>query len=571
MRHRARFAWGFLLLAATNVLALSIPRLLKFAVEALESSDARRLLLFSLLIVVVALIQAVVRTVSRLAILGASRHVAYEIRGSLFSHLQRMPLSWYSRRPVGDIISRTVNDVLLVRSFFGPGMMNFVNTLLVYITALTMMFAMDARLTLYALAPLPIFIFGVNRLARRVFAHSLAVQEHLGVLTSSAQEKIAGISLIKTYAREIEEAKAWEDLSRGYLSKVMALARARGVMVPLMGIMASAGTLVVVGLGGAAVVEGRITLGDFVAFNAYLAFLVWPTFAFGWILNTFQRGAAALRRINEILDESPEERDLPDSVEARVPLRGELVVRDLTYANPGTPDGTTHLSRINIRVPEGSTLGILGTVGSGKSTLLSLFPRILPPPPGTVFIDGRDVMEIPLARLREDIALVPQETFLFSRSLRDNVAFAARDFATRQIDDAVEASRLSLDLPLFPNGLETIVGERGFTLSGGQRQRTAIARALITDPPILILDDALSSLDAQVEQEVIANLRDRRAGRTTVLVSNRVAALSWANHIVVMEAGAIVEEGTHEALLAKGGLYAAVARRQSLEAVLAAE
>lgn len=571
VRHRSRFIWGFLLLAGSNLLALSIPRLLKHAVEALEASDARRVLHFSLFIVVVALFQALVRTLSRLAILGASRHVAYELRGRLFSHLQRMPLSWYGRRPVGDIISRTVNDVLLVRSFFGPGMMNLVNTILVYFTALSMMFAMDARLTFYALAPLPLFIFAVNRFARRVFGHSLAVQEQLGVLTSSAQEKIAGISLIKTYARETEEAKAWEGLSRVYLSRVMSLARARGVMVPLMGIMASAGTLVVVGLGGRAVVEGRITLGDFVAFNAYLAFLVWPTFAFGWILNTFQRGAAALRRISEILDEPAEDRDLPATGPNTARLHGELLVRDLSYANPGAPVGVTHLSGINLSVPKGSTLGILGTVGSGKSTLISLFPRILPPPPGTVFIDGRDVTQIPLARLREDIAFVPQETFLFSRSVRDNVAFAPRTFSDRQIDDAVEASRLARDLPLFPAGLETIVGERGFTLSGGQRQRTAIARALVTDPPILILDDALSSLDAQVEQEVIANLRRDRAGRTTVVVSNRVAALSWANHIVVMEGGAIVEEGTHENLVIAGGLYAAVARRQSLEAALAAE
>lgn len=467
LRHKARFFWGFLLLGATNLLALSIPRLLKFAVEALERSDARRVGLFSLLIVLVALAQAAVRTCSRLAILGASRHVAYELRGRLFSHLQRMPLAWYGRRPVGDIISRTVNDVLLVRSFFGPGMMNLVNTILVYVTALSMMLAMDLRLTLYALAPLPVFIIAVNRLARRVYAHSMAVQEQLGVLTSSAQEKIAGISLIKTYAREEEEARGWEDLSRSYLAKVMALARARGVMVPLMGIMASAGTLVVVGLGGAAVVDGRITLGDFVAFNAYLAFLVWPTFAFGWILNTFQRGATALRRINEILEEPAEERDLPDSGVDTIPLKGELLVRGLTFANPGAPAGVTHLSDINIRVPHGSTLGILGTVGSGKSTLIGLFPRILTPPPDTVFIDGRDVNRIPLARLREDIAFVPQETFLFSRTLRENVAFAPRAFTRTQIDDAVEASRLSRDLPLFPAGLETIVGERGFTLSGG--------------------------------------------------------------------------------------------------------
>ncbi|HEY3175365.1 MAG TPA: ABC transporter ATP-binding protein [Candidatus Polarisedimenticolia bacterium] len=566
--HRARYVWGFLLLALTNLLALSIPRLLKHAVEALETKDTRALLLLSLTIVAVALAQALVRTASRLAILGASRRVACELRGRLFSHLQRLPLSWYSRRPIGDITSRAINDMILVRSFFGPGMMNLLNTTLVYVTALTMMFSMDARLTLYALIPYPLFMVAVNRLSRRVFAHSMAVQEQLGRLSSRAQENIAGISLIKTYAREPEETKAWEDLSRGYLRHTLALVRARGAMVPLMGIMASAGTLVVVGLGGRAVIDGRISLGDFVAFNAYLGYLTWPTFAFGWILNTFQRGVAALRRIGEILAEPAEDREPPsDGLDAE-PLRGAISLRDLTFTHPGAPAGTDQLRKVTFELPAGATLGILGTVGSGKTTLVSLLPRILAPPPGSVFIDGRDVTGIPLSRLRHDIGFVPQESFLFSRSIRQNIAFAPRPFSEDQVERAAEASRLSKDLPLFPRGLDTIVGERGFTLSGGQRQRAAIARALVTDPPILILDDALSSLDAQVEHEVIENFKREKARRTILMVSNRVAALSWADLILVLDGGAVIEQGTHEELMRAGGLYAAIARRQSLEATL---
>ncbi|HKY33259.1 MAG TPA: ABC transporter ATP-binding protein [Candidatus Polarisedimenticolia bacterium] len=562
LQFKGRYAWGFLLLAATNALALSVPLLLKHAVDSLQAADRRRVALFSAAIVAVALGQAAIRTWSRLAILGASRHVAFHLRGRLFSHLQRLPLTWYARRPIGDISSRAVNDMLLVRSFFGPGMMNLVNTTLVYVTAVSMMLAMDARLTLIALAPYPVFLLAVNRLSRRIYAHTMQVQEQLGALTSKAQENISGINLIKTYAREKEESEAWSALSRSYLGRVLALARARGAMVPLMGSMASAGTLVVIGLGGREVILGRITLGDFVAFNAYLAFLVWPTFAFGWILNTFQRGAAALRRIGEVLAHPAEQRE-PAPGRTDAPLAGAIEFRDLTFSHEGAPAGVRHLDRVNLRVPAGGSLGIVGTVGAGKTTLVNMLPRILPPPPGTVFVDGQDVATLPLSRLRRDIGMVPQEGFLFSRSLRDNVALSGRAGAAA-LDQAVREARLDKDLPLFPQGLDTVVGERGYTLSGGQRQRATLARALAASPAVLILDDALSSLDAQVEREVVEALRRRKGSSTMIVVSNRVATLSWADDIAVMDGGTVVERGTHEELLAKGGVYARIARRQSL-------
>ncbi|HXI04209.1 MAG TPA: ABC transporter ATP-binding protein, partial [Candidatus Saccharimonadales bacterium] len=567
-RYRLRIGAGVLLLILTNALALWIPRLLKLAVDAMGSgAPASAVVRFALTIVAVAAAQSVVRTGSRLAILGMSRLVTYDLRNILFSHLQRLPLAWFRGRSTGDVVSRAINDVTLVRSFFGPGVMNLANTTLTYVGAILLMASMSPRLTLYALSIYPIFAIAVNRMSKRVYTRVLDAQERLATLTNKAQENISGMALIKTYVREEEEAAAFERISADYMTCNLALSRARGAMVPLMGMMAHAGTIVIIFAGGRRIIGGQISLGDFVAFNAYLAFLLWPTFAFGWILNTFQRGLAAMRRIGEILSEPPEIREAPgegESLEAGRPFRGDIEFRDLTYAHAGAPDGVAHLTGISERIRAGEVVGILGTVGSGKTTLVNLLPRILEPPPGTVFIDGQDVTGIPLFRLRRHIAVVPQEPFLFSRSVRRNVAYAPRVFSEEAILDAVEVSRLSKDIPSLPRGIESIVGERGFILSGGQRQRATLARAVITAPSILILDDPLSSVDAGVEEEMLRGLRETAKGRTVLLISNRVAALAWADRILVLDEGRLAESGTHEELMRGGGLYAAIARQQSL-------
>jgi ATP-binding cassette subfamily B protein len=563
---RWRIAGGIALLALTNVLALWIPRLLKHAVDAMQSgAGGATIARFALAIAGVAVVQSGVRTCSRLAILGASRIVVYDLRKRLFAHLQRLPMSFFRSRSTGDIVSRAINDVVLVRSFYGPGVMNFANTIFVYVGAVTLMASMSPRLTLYAIAPYPLFALAVNLLSKRVFARSLEVQEGLAAITNKSQENITGIALIKTYVREEAEGKSFMKLGAAYMRKNVELARARGVMIPLMGMMSEFGTLVVIVLGGAAVVRKEISLGD------YLAFLMWPTFAFGWILNTFQRGLAAFKRIGEILDQPAEIREDPEGAagDSGRPFEGRIEIRGLSFAHPGAAGGVRHLKGIDVTVEPGEVLGILGTVGAGKSTLVGLLTRILAPSPGTVFIDGQDVTTIPLHRLRRHIAVVPQEPFLFSRSVKDNVAYAPRGYDDEAILRAVEAARLSRDVPSFPKGLETIVGERGFTLSGGQRQRATLARAIITSPSILLLDDPLSSVDAEVEEELLRNLRTTARGRTVILISNRVAALSWADRILVMDGGSIVERGTHAELIRSGGLYASIAQRQSLQALLA--
>jgi ATP-binding cassette subfamily B protein len=488
------------------------------------------------------------------------------MRNRLFAHLQRLPLSFFRRHSTGDVVSRAINDVRPIRAFFGPGVLNLVNTSLVYIGSVAVMLTMSPRLTLCALAPYPFFVLAVNRLSRRVYARSLAVQEGLAELTNKAQENLSGMTLIKTYVREDAEAEAFAALSDGYVERNLALARARGVMIPLMGTMSHMGTIIVIVLGGGQIIRGDLTLGDFVAFNAYLAYLLWPTFAFGWILNTFQRGLAAIRRLGEIFSEPAEVREIEggEGGEAGVPFEGRIEIRNLTYTHAGSSEGVEHLNDVSITLEPGEVLGILGTVGSGKSTLASFLPRILTPPNGTIFLDGVDVNEIPLPRLRRHISMVPQEPYLFSRSIRANVAYAPRGFDDEQVLEAVEAASLSRDIPAFPKGLDTIVGERGFTLSGGQRQRATLARALITAPSILILDDPLSSVDAGVEEEMLSSLRSEARGRTVLLISNRVAALSWADRILVLHGGRVVEQGTHEELLGRGGLYTAIARQQSL-------
>lgn len=567
-RYRWKIAGGVILLFLTNGLALWIPRLLKDAVDAMGAGASSGAIAgFAAAIAGVALLQGATRTGSRLTILGMSRLVTFDLRNILFSHLQRLPMEFFKSRTTGDIVSRSINDVTLVRSFFGPGVLNLANTTLTYVGSIALMVSMSARLTLYALCIYPLFALAVNRMSKRIYARVLRTQEGLASLTDMAQENISGITLIKTYVREEVEAAAFDRMGRDYMDRTLALSRARGLMIPLMGTMSHTGTIVVIFIGGGLIIGGEITLGEFVAFNAYLAYLMWPTFALGWILNTFQRGLAAMRRIGEILTEPTEVRQPrsdAEEAEASRPFEGDIEIRGLDYAHPGSPRGVSHLSGIDLRIRPGEVVGIMGTVGSGKSTLVNLLPRILSPPPATVFIDGVDVNEIPLPRLRRHISVVPQEPFLFSRSVRSNVAYAPRAFDEEEMLDAVERSRLSKDLPSLPKGIDTIVGEKGFTLSGGQRQRATLARALITNPSILILDDPLSSVDARVEEEMLESLRTTARGRTVILISNRVAALAWADRIVVLDDGSVVEEGTHESLVDAGGIYGRIARQQSL-------
>jgi ATP-binding cassette subfamily B protein len=568
---------GAFALVLTNAFALSIPWLLKSAIDALRRDGAAArgpVVRDAILIGVFAILQAAIRTTSRVQIFNAGRNVEYALRRDLFRHLLRLDAAFFRRNATGDVMSRLTNDLGAVRALFGPGVLNLFNTTIVYVSTLWILLRLSPSLTLYALLPYPLLLLGA-RLSGRIMSKSTReIQEQLGAMSTSIQEDLAGVSVVKLHGLEELRHRRFRALNDEYLARSLRLVRARGVLGPLFAMLAGAGTLIVLWAGGRQVIAGRMTIGALVAFNAYVVQLSWPTIALGWIIGLWQRGIAGWVRVRELLATEPRIKDQGAESPAGS-IEPSIEVRGLTIS----VDDRKLLDDVSFSVPAGKTLAIVGPTGAGKTTLVDALVRLQDVAPGTVIVGGHDVTKLPLARLRALFGYAPQDAFLFSATVAENIGFGVREDdqgpgvaeAARRdrIMRAGEAAGLAPDVAVLPDGWDTLVGERGITLSGGQRQRVALARALASEPRILMLDDTLSSVDAQTEREILTRLAPILRERTSVVVSHRVAAVKEADLILVLDGGRVAERGTHAQLLAAGGLYASLYREQLAAETLA--
>lgn len=575
LRYRRAFVLGLACVLVTTSIQLLSPWILKHAIDDLNSGVTRqKLALYAALLLGVACVGAVFRFLMRQILIGASRDIEYDVRNDFYARLQQMPLGYYQARRTGDLMSRATNDLNAVRMMIGPAVMYTSNTVLVFVVAIILMSSIDGRLTLMALLPLPLVTISVKYFGSAIHTRFEAIQSQLSDVSAVVQEALSGVRVVRAYGQEPHEIARFRRANEEYVRRNKVLITLQGMFYPSMTLFLGFGSLLVLWLGSREVIRGRITLGDFVAFNAYLVMLSWPMIAFGWVTNMLQRGMASWKRMLEILDAVPGIDDGEVTAEGRaLQIRGRIDVRDLVFTYPGADAPV--LDDVSLTIEAGETAAFVGATGSGKSTLISLLPRLHEPPPGTVFVDGVDVRHIPLGTLRAAIGFVPQEPFLFSDTIAENVAFGvdlpqAPELLEQRVRQAAGVARLDKDVEEFPKGYATIVGERGITLSGGQKQRTALARAVMLDPRILVLDDALSAVDTYTEEEILSRLKSVMRQRTSIIVSHRISTVRHADRIFVLERGRVVERGTHDELVRHGGIYADLYRKQLLEEELAA-
>jgi len=565
--HYRKLIWGQVSILASAVVGLASPLLVGRAIDALRAgSDRGTVLTYAALIVGVSLVQGFFSYLQRLILVGMSRDVELDLRDVYFAHLETQPPGFFQDRPTGDLMARATNDLQAVRMLCGPAIMYSSNTLFTGVGALFFMARMNGRLTLLALTTMPLVALTTKFFGQRIHAMFTAVQARFSDISARVQESFSGVRVVRAYAQEEQEMEEFRRINEDYLEQNKRLIGWTVAFYPLLQGLVGLGFVAVLWYGGTLVIRGSLTVGQLVSFNFFLSKLIWPMIAIGWVINLAQRGLASLTRMREVLDVQPvihDEEPLAEWAE-----QGAVRFQDLAFSyKPGTPDV---LSGINLQVPAGHTVAVVGHTGAGKSTLLALLPRLLDPPEQTLWIDGADIRHIPLARLRSAIGMVPQETFLFSATIHENIALGRPEATREQVLEAARLASLESDLALFPHGLDNLVGERGLTLSGGQKQRVALARALLREPRILLLDDCLSAVDTHTEETILENLRTVFVGRTVFVVSHRISTVKDADLILVLDQGRILERGTHAQLIAAGGIYADLHQRQLLEEELAA-
>ncbi|MGA7614522.1 MAG: ABC transporter ATP-binding protein [Thermoanaerobaculia bacterium] len=560
-RHRLALFTGGLCVVGSAAFSLVKPILIGNGIDELTHSFSRSAMLeYALLVVAASAIQGIFLYLQRWILIGTSRRIEYDMRNDFYAHLQTLPAPFYQGQRTGDLMSRATNDLASVRMLVGPAVMHSFSSLLVVIGAFVMMMRIDRRLALFCSIAVPVVAGMAKFFGEKIHVTFRSVQDYFGDISARVQENLAGVRVVRAFTQESNEVENFKRMNREYVERNRSLIHLTALFYPLLHTVIGVMFVVVFFVGGRQMIAGTMSIGAFVAFTFYLGRMVWPLIALGWVINLFQRGMASMKRLDEIWQHSPAAAFVGPEC-PHLPTRGEIEIRDLTFSY-GTHDV---LRNVNLHVRAGSTVGIVGRTGSGKSTLLSLITRTWEPPKGKVFLDGCAIESVPAAHLRGMIGVVPQETFLFSESIAENIRFGRSGASEEETEEAATLAGLSDDVGSFPNGLETVIGERGITLSGGQKQRTAIARAILRNPTILILDDALSAVDTATEERILHALAQLRKGRTVLVVSHRVSSVKEADEIIVLDRGEIVERGTHDDLMEIDGYYADLYRRQTLE------
>ena len=569
VRYKKTLLLGLGTVVGSNTFTVFLPLFVGFAIDELKAGIESRtyvtgdLLMWAGVIVGFSLVAGFFTFLTRQTIIVVSRHIEFDLRNDLLEHLQKLPFSYFQNKPTGDLMAHATNDIGAVRNVLGPGIMYPSDTLMTFAMVLTLMLAKDWQLTLLALIPLPLVSVAVYYLGKMIHHRFTERQEQFSLLTTRAQENLSGIRVIKAYVREAYEIARFRDLSWNYMKKNLVLARIQSIVWPLMFLLVGFSMLITIYFGGLKIIDGEMTIGTLTAFIAYLVMLIWPVIAFGWVINLLQQGAASMQRLAAILDTEPEIRDSERTDRSVQSLEGEIEFRDISFTHKG---GTApSLKNLSLLIRKGMTVAVVGFTGTGKSTLVNLIPRLYDVTEGSLLIDGNDIRTIPLSVLRSNIGYVPQETFLFSDTIAENIRYGVDGGTNDDVYAAASISQIARDVSEFPKRFETMIGERGITLSGGQKQRTSIARAIMRRPAILILDDALSAVDTYTEEEILKQLRVFMKDRTSIIISHRISTVKDADLIVVLDKGSIVERGTHGELVQKGGIYADLHEKQLLE------